>query len=111
MEPRQGSGLAASHEPPRSIQQQGYHYKRKNGALLCSAHFYMPVICSFHPTGGASAELRKLRLLARTARVLATGKVTTKKTDSKRCPFRGDPFEVKGELFTSSNVTVLLWPL
>ena len=69
--------------------------------------FYLPVICSFHPTGGASAELRKLRLLARKEghspdgiayrspqarsrhhRVLATGKVTTKKTDSKRCPFR-----------------------
>ena len=27
-----------------------------------------------------------------------------------RC-FCGDPFEVKGEQFTSSNVTVLLWPL
>lgn len=36
----------------------------------------------------------------------------SKKRSEKSAPFHfGDPFEVKGELFNSSKVTVLLCPL
>ncbi len=44
--------------------------------------------------------------------IAAENSFLQQKTERKiRSVSFGDPFEVKGELFTSSNVTVLLWPL
>ncbi len=64
--------------------------------------------------GVPSVGLRRKRLARTAGSSHPPGKGRQyKKMSTLMCThfFDGDPFDVKGELFNSSNVTVLLWPL
>ena len=107
---------SASDEPPgyfihparSSIQknEQTYAGNRATGILRAKARYrFLRSLSALVPLLRNGAN-RRVISSARQGRQY-------KKMSTLMCThfFDGDPFEVKGELFTSSNVTVLLWPL
>ena len=83
---------------------------RKNGWLIAIRFVVCAGICRF-PQAGILRQSFVATLLTRTALSFSPDGVTTKKRMAYCHPLRGDPFEVKGELFSSAKLTVLLCPL